>query len=556
MIYLKTQVLDGIFSVKCYNADGVDITSQHSFKSTLYRKDAYSYTYLLETTETELSLNPDTFEGLSFLYTTVSIDGEIYKTYLKTTVSNETKTLKYTVLYNSQAPLVECSTPFLTRFSYFMPRWSTAYKNDVTNFSKITYPLFANIEKCFFKTSAIVTNSLSSHSTYKKIVKTNTQVGKIVDSNNIEKRFTYNVENSPITRVKVSEYFLKQRDLKVITAQDWKEVIMFKKNCSRLFVESPLNSEVLLNGITTEGSYVTETFVFNTLSIKQSKYNYRKLFNFQSTSKETVIRNYLDCTNQHSVEKDELLPVFIDSQKEQQFPKLSLKDNTLNVMFIKDGLFEYDSDFYVLDRELDSVYVTETQDVVGIDRQGNLCTGLLRKHLETDMPLLKNNNNNSYVYVTNSTADLVSFSIKTKEILADLNTNIVTIQVQSDKNKFYIDSNTEQFTEEPVNYILDGVNSLDFDIALKKDAKFVSVIVSTPFASYQASFRVDKIVLKEHMKATDLLFVNNDILVNNNNNILKLELIKDYYEIAADNSLILYEPNLSIYSNRGVKIDV
>lgn len=557
MIYLKTLVSDGIYSIKCYDESGVDTTSAHSITSKIYRKETSNeYTFLLETTQTTLEIHPDIFETSPYLYVTVIIDGEVYKTYLKTTVKNETSVLKYTILYKSQTPLVEVSTPFLDRFNYFMPRWSTAYKNDVSNFSKITYPLFANIEKSFFKTSEIVSDSLVNKTRTKKVTNYRQKIGKVVDKNGIERKFTYNIQNSPVTRVEKKVAHLRDNDFKRIRSQDFQDTILFRKNSSRLFIESPLNSIVTFTGLTENNVVVTEDFEFNTLVVKQSKYSYRKIFHFESTSKDTYLSNYLDCTSNHLIEKSERLPAFIDNDKEQQFPKLEINENFLNVRFVKDALFEYDGYSYNLDKIFKSIFVTDTLDIIGIDENDMLYTGLLKKNLEVDMPLLDNNNNNSYVFVSSINPTNVSFSIHTQDVMADLETNIVTIQVKTDKGTYYIDSNTEQFVEQPVNYILDSVNSLDFTLDTTINPKFISVILSTDKKQYQASYRSDSIVWVERdTEVNRLIFVNDSLYIKKETEYFELTLLKDYYEMANDGSLIVYEDDISVYSLKGVKID-
>lgn len=557
MIYLKTLVSDGIYSVKCYDESGVDITSEHFVTSRIHRKETdNTYTFLLETTETTLSLHPDLFETSSYLYVTILIDGEIYKTFLKTLVKNETSVLKYTILYKSQTPLVEVSTPFLDRFNYFMPRWSTAYKNDVSNFSKITYPLFANIEKSFFKTSEIVSDSLVNKSRIKKVINYRQKIGKVIGKDGVERKFTYNIQNSPVTRLTQEAAFLRQNDFKRIKSSDFVDTVLFRKNSSQLFIESPLNSTVIFTGLTENNVVVTEELTFNTLVIKESKYRYRKIFHFESTSTETYLSNYIDCSLNHLVEKSERLPAFIDNDKEQQFPLLELNENLLDVKFVKDNIFPYNGYSYNLQKKFRSVFVTDTLDVVGIDEDNKLYTGLLRKNLEINMPLLDNNNNNPYVFVSSSDHIGVSFTIYTQDILKDLETSVVTIQVQTDKGVYYIDSNTEQFTDQIVNYHLDSVNSLDFTLNFTDKTEFISVIVSTPTRQYQASYRCDNIVLTERDTNIDsLIYVNNNLYIKKDTNYFKLNLLKDYYETANDGSLVVYEDDILVYSLKGVKID-
>lgn len=557
MIYLKTSVVDGVFKVNCYDESGVDKTSDFTITSKIYRKEQNNeYTFLLETSEKVLELHPDVFETLDYLYVTVLLDNQTYKTYLKTLVKNQTTVLKYTILYKSQTPLVEVSTPFLDRFSYFMPRWSTAYKNDVSNFSKITYPLFANIEKAFFKTSEIVTKSLANKTTFKKILTPRQRIGKVLGQDGVERKFTYNIQNSPITRIKTEESFARLTDMKEIAVDTFKDPISFKKNLSTLFITSPLNSTVTFSGITEAGTPVTESFTFNTLVTKQSRYKYKKLFYVDSTTTDSYIRNYVDCTDIHLIEKEELLPAFVDSSKEQQFPSLLLDGKTLSVRYVKDGLFEYDANSYNLVKDFKSVFVTDTLDVIGLSTDNTLYTSILRKNIEVDMPLLNNNNNNDYVYVSSVSSDSISFKIKTDAIVSDLKTDVVTVEVRTDKGTYYIDSTTEQFTEQPVNYFLSTVNALEFSLGIIDIASFVSVIVSTPTNRYQASYRLDNLTMKPQETNIDALYYFGDsVYALKGTKLLKLSLLKDYYEIDNNGSLIFYENNLTVYSMKGDKID-
>lgn len=558
MIYLKTLVKDGNYSVEIYNEAGVEVTSDFSVKSKLYRQDINKeYLFLLETDEKILSLNPDYFEKENFIYATIYIDGYLYKTFLKTPVTSNTVTQTYTILYRSHIPLVEISNPFLDRFNYFMPRWSTAYKNDISIFSKLTNPLFANLEKSFFKTATIVSDSRKNKETTTKVMRIQNTVGKVLDKDGNEKRFTYNKENSPITRVSLNDTYLSEQDFVSITAESFVEPIFFKRSSSKLYFTSPLNSTIKISGINTDGVFVEESFVFNTLVVKQSQYSYRKLQHFESTHNDSLITNYIDCSKQHLVEKPERLPIFIDESKEQQFPLLTLENDRLFTSFVKEAMFVYDGHSYGLGLDTTSIFVTDENDVISLNANGELSTGILRKNLEVDMPLLNNNNNNKYVFVSEVDYEtkLVTFKINTTDLVPDFESSVIVLKVQTNKGTYYLDGMTNTFVKTPVNFFLDKINTLEFSLELD-DLDFLSVIVEIEKAHFQASFRNDKVNLTPRFSnIDDLYFIDGKVFIKTQGLLKELQTYKDYYEIDLNGSYIFYEDDLKIYSLKGEKLD-
>lgn len=558
MIYLKPIVANGTYRVEAYSESGVNITSDFVITSKLYKQDHNKeYVFLLETSEKVLDINPDFFEKEEAIYTTIHVDGALYKTLIKTPVKNNTVTQSYTILYKSHIPFIETSNPFLDRFNYFMPRWSTAYKNDITVFSKITNPLFANIEQSFLKISKIVANSLKETKTIKRVYKPRSPIGKIIDEQGVQKHYVYNIENAPITRTDLKDAFIKERDFFSLTMDTFLQPKLIKKDCSSIFVKSPLNSSVSITGLTIEGVIVEEDFTFNTLVIKQSIYKYRKLISMTSSHPETRISNYIDCSEDHLVEKSELLPLFIDITKEQQYPLLRVVNGRLTTRFVKSSMFPYDGHSYGLNKDVTEVFVTDTLDVITLDNKGCLSTGILRKDIEVDMPLLDNNNNNSYIHISDIDfeEDLVHFTVNTKDVVESLETHAITIKIETDTVTYYLDSVTNNFSEVPVNYVLDNVNALDFSLTIDNQ-KFISVTIETDKKKFQASFRNDLINLTERVYGVERMYYTNEKIYLKVGSLLKeLNTYKDYYEITRDGSIIMYEDNLTIYSLKGAKLD-
>lgn len=562
MSFVRTSLVDGIYNVKVYNPDGTDTTDQYNLRSIVYKAASPStFEYLFETEEAQFKVHPDSFQDVDFLYVTVYLDDYLYKSYIRTPIKTTQRVATYNIVYKSHTPLVPTTSPFLERCSYFMPKWSTAFQNDVTVYSKIVYPLFSNLEKTYFKTSEAVSNALYGKPFFKKEVAILQPLGKVTGSDGYEKRYVYNIQNSPITRVSLNDALVTPNTFIIENPATLEEPLTLKTIASRLYISSPLNSTVTIEGVSEQHALISETFTFNTLVVKATKYKYLRILNISSTSDDTIVTNILDCSEKHLYERFEQLPLYVDSDKNLQFPTIRLNGKYLYTSYVRDDLFITDGVPFNLGRDdIQSLYVTDELDIVATTKTGGLLTGQLKRNLETNMPLLESNNNNSFVSVEqiDYEAGLVTFVVDTKKVYEELDTVAVLLEFESDEGVYYLDGNTQELTQERTNFILDRVNHLKIEMNLE-NYDYISLKLKTEKGDFQASVRNDKIAFTEHPtnKLLKGLYVfGNDLHALDEQGFYnRLTLYKDYYEMY-DGVLVSYDKDIKIYSMKGDSIRV
>lgn len=562
MSFVRTSIVDGVYEVKVYSQEGVDITNQYRVKSIIHKATSPStFEYLFETEEATYTVHPDSFQNEDFLYISIYLDEYLYKSYLKTPVKVNQKVMTYQIVYKSHTPLVTTTSPLLERCSYFMPRWSTAFKNDVTTYSKIVYPLFANLEQTYFKASETMSNALYGKPFFKKEVAMLQSLGKVTNSEGVEKRYVYNIQNAPVTRVTLERTVLTPNTFIIEAPHTLTDPVSLKDIASRLYINSPLNSTVTVEGISEQHTLISETFTFNTLVTKATKYKYLRLLNIISTSEETTVSNVLDCSEDHLYERFEQLPLYVDSDKNLQFPRIKLDSNYLYTSFVREDMFINESVPYNLNRgDINSLFITDELDIVATTSSGSLLTGQLKRNLETSMPLLESNNNNTFVSIEqiDYEAGLVTFVVDTKKVYEELDSVAVLLEFESNEGVYYLDGNTQELTKERTNFILDRVNHLKIEMNLE-DYDFISLKLKTEKGDFQASVRNDKIALTEHntnLNLKGLYVFGNNLYANDDKGIYhRITLHKDYYEMY-DGVLVSYDKDLKIYSMKGDSIRV
>lgn len=562
MIYLKTQLIDGVYKVSCFNEQGVDITNTFAIKSELNVLSLSGYEKVLEIEGSEGLVNIDTLDN-NFIYATVYLDGTVFKTNIKTKVTVNTVVQRYVVNYKIYNQLPSMSNQFLDRFSYFLPKWSTAYKNDVSVYSKVTYPFFSNIEKLYFKTSESVDVSLEGKTLYKKIAKNikASNIG-IVKTEDKELKYTYNTTSTEISSLSKEELHFINLDSETFSdfIVNLNFPIRLKTYCSKIYIRSPLLSTVVVQGIDWLGNYHTEKLTFKTLNVKSLKIAFKTILNVTSSSEDTLVTNKLDCVEDLFFERFQDIPIFSNSDKKVQFPKFVWQDDCIYMNMVTDTTLEYEQNIYDLNGiDVKKLTITKYGEVIGLSERGTLLTGLLNKNIEVNMTLLNNNNNNSYVSVETVDRQLkqVTFNVASPKLYEDMESASVIVELTSNEGTYYLDGYNKRIVDELSHTTLSKYNDLKMTMSYE-GLDFISVVVKTTDGSFQASFRNDKITFKEHEGSYQDMFILNDSIVvqDQSGMYFKITPEKDYYEVSEEGYVTLYNPSAKVYTLKGKLINV
>lgn len=560
MIYAKTKVVDGLYTVKCFNEFGVDITASLDITSELYLVDAEDNYNLVDVVEGGSKQLLSDYLEHKYLYVTLRLNSAIHKTFLKTPISITSTVQQYTILYKTHNALPKQSNILLERFTYFLPRWSSAYKNDVSNYSKITYPYFCNIEKLYFKTSEVVDFALEGKPFYRKVI-TNydkAKIGKVTNKDGVELRYTYDKSSTAPSRLslKPRHFISLDNDLHKASASDLELPLQLKGYCATLYIRAPLHANVIVRGLDKNGCFVTETFKFSTLNTKTSKFQYKTLTDVISSAPDTtIISNYLDCNTDHFTENFQDIPAFSNKAKKVQFPRVHVKDDVLQLEMVSEASLEYEHASYTLSEPVSNLYMNKFGHLVALTKNGYLCTGILNKNLETSMPILSNNNVNKYVFVdeVDTSTMQVHFSVDCQRLYQDIEELNVMVEIQSEEGVYYLDGLTREIVDKPTTIVISKHNSLKLCFGYE-DREYISVTVKTLDESFQASFRNDRIDLtrQDDLRFQTLLLINNKLVAQSiDDKYSEVTVEQDYYEINEEGYVTLYEPDSKVYTLKG-----
>lgn len=551
MIHITPKIKNGIYSISQLG----DSNPNYKFSSKIYRKTNNFYEYVCDL-EDNSQISKDFLE--EDLYASLYIDNYLYKSYLKIITTNNKSTLRYSIKYKTNIPQIQCSTPFIDRCSFFMPTWSTAYKNSITNYSKLVFPLYTNIIKNFYKTTQTITESLKGKEQYLKYIELPKSFEQehitVKSSEGITYKETDIIETSPISRISFSETKLKN---KYLFSLNYAEVInkRLRNNCSKLYVHSKKGTLVSICGITTEGTYAKEDIFFTSSVTNSSLYNYSKILTITSSDSDTIVSNYLDTSKFHIKEDFEKISSFIDPTKNNSYPIVKISDNLIHTYFENNANVFVDSHKYKVEKNISDLYIENTGDIFLLDLNNNLYTSSLYLNLKTNLKLLDNNNNNKFIYLTqNLDEGYVEILIQTKE-LSELIDDRVVIKLENSKGIYYLNQDLD--IVEDICYLnINKINDINIKLEIE-ESDFISSILETSIGNFQASYIVNKLSLNLISdNILKLLIINNEIYVETEKDVLKkINIFKDYYE-RSENLLLFYtDLEYTIETSKGVKIN-
>lgn len=550
MSYVSPSINNNIYYVNSYD-------KTLSFSTKLYLKSDTNYIYIKDIKEGEEI--PKEYDQ-DLLYASLYLDGYLYKNYLKIKVESKLSSTLYTLRYTSNVPTFQIATPFLERCSFFMPKWSSAYKNSLSNYSRLTYPLYNNLVKNFYKTSKVLSNSIRDKDTVRKYIELPSSFQKSVtvvkDKDNNIYQLTDIIENSPVSDTSLSTSKIKTTHLFKTSYLNLHNRVL-KRDCSKLYIKSVRGASIVVHGITVEGTLVNEELVFYTQGIKTTMYKYKRILSISATDKNTVVSNYLDTKEDYSYEDFEKISCHIDKEKNNNFPVLIKTNNRFSLNFEYDTTILNEAISYKTNVQIKNLYVDNDCNVFILSEDNEFFTSILSQSFVPDLKLSDNNNNNPYIFIDTAEKDEdgVVFSIFTKELSSELKDNNVYIELEDDSGTYYL--NNEQEITEEFSYI----NISNFEhISLKvgiKESSYISARLVTNLGTFQASFVENFLKLvKREDNVSDFIVVDDTLVLTKDDINYTVNIFKRYYEREGNIMILEEEKDFTIENTRGTIIHV
>lgn len=561
-MYLKLSLADELFIIKNFTIMGVETDLPDNFLVKIYNKIGSNYIQITELSETG-NVSRELLTDPTAVYASIYIDNKLTKSYLKVNVVQSEVVSTYAITYSSNYGLSLTSTTFLKRYTLSMPAWSSAFKNDVSVYSKLIQPLFLITERIYYKTNEYLWNNLRS------------------ESNNT-RRTSY---SSPVLSLQrksdnkyISKSLIKQKEVVnnvVLEELDYKNVKLIKtnhlesldfpiilgNNFNNLLLKTSKETVVTIVGLNKYGESVTESIYLNDVSLVTGLLKYKKIVSITPITKDIVVEvfNYADCLENNTIRYPYEIAGTVTKSKSIDTPSYLYNEETecLN-SYHKENVIQTGDleDSYKIPGMLGftKFFVTNQEDLVVL-KDSKLFVGLLRKTIETTMPLHPSNNNNSFVSVLSEDAHLdnvVEFQINTKDIIEDYGNVSVQIRITSNTGTLYLDSDNNWVNE--VSYkLLDNINPIYIELNVSQ-LDYISVELVFNSVVYQASIRKDIITISDTgILADDLLHDGDNLIVKVGNKYSKVVLEKDYYEVVGTNKVAYSSYDPTKYTVKNIK---
>lgn len=553
-MYLKLSLVDELFIVKNFSLGGVEIDLPNDLVIKLYNKHNSTYNQIAEINQTS-QVKRTLLSDPSVVYASTYIDGKLKKSFIKVRVTNSEVRQSYHINYTSSFSNSLTSNTFLKRYTLSMPAWSSAYKNDISQYSKLVAPLYLLTEKIYYKTNEVLWNNLKGIRNNIKRFESKSSVmslKRLSDSSFVASSYIKQKEainKIAETKLPLRKVFLFEEDL-----LDLDLPITLGNSFNNIFLQADKEAVIFLKGLDHRGNLISESVYIDDVAHVTSLLKYKKLLSVASTTQDISIKvsNHLPCDETGNTFRTKYeVSGTVSKTKSLETPKylFNTESLTLNSYHrentIQTGDFE-DSYRVPLLRDASKYFVTTTDDIVSLIN-GQLFTGLLRKNIETDMPLYASNNNNSLVSLLTNDAhidNVVEFQIRTKDILTEFGKVSVQIRLRSDYGTLYLDDDND-WVKEPCYKFLTNSNPIYVELDTTGYG-YVSVELDLGATTYQASIRKDNIELTSHdFYYDDILHDGDELIGIRGNEYFNISLEKDYFEIVGASKFTYseYHPN-------------
>ena len=555
-MYLKVTALNGSLNVKFIDMLGSEVVPYTTLLTKVYNKLGTDYFQVQESTLSTFELQTDKITNRSEIYIDLYLDDNMYKSKLLVDLLTTEVRTRYKISYTSQLPVRDTSNTFLKRISIGMPQWSSAFKNDISLFSKSFYPFYLFAEKLYYKTNEHLYNNLTNTKHARNIILSleplslkNIVTDKFIGKSYIKEKERINNVTKTLIVTSVSNF--------TISFDNFSEFPIKLSNVfNRVFIKTQGSCLVFLKGYDNNNNIISEVITSDGAVSSVSKHTYTEIISVDS---DTTYNGVIECTTglacldtKSNYRTDFKLAGNVRDNKDIVVPYYKYNNETccLNVYYSKTqvDIADYEDSYYIPTmKDCRNYFVTDTDDLVFTNTSGKLCYGLLRKDLDTAMTIHASNNNNTIVSTLNdnvASENTVEFVISTQTIMDMYGVYSVCVSVDTDGVVYYLNDNNE-LVDEKVYKVINNVTPIyiEFDTT---SAGYISVVTEVNNINYQASILKHRIPTVVTDLSVTTLTHNGSSLIDYHNatEVYKISTFKDYYEYIDDLTI-----NYSEYGN-------
>lgn len=515
-MYFKTTITDETVKVVQYDMSGNLIPLPLGFEAVIFVERNGVLVEILRTkeelTKLEVSVSPEDKVTVSYY-----LNDKLYKNNIAVPVNVTVSSKTYSISYTTTSPLSPTSNTFLRRAVNHMPAWSTAYKNDVSVYSKTIFPIFSLIDRLFYKTNNHVQNCLANKITsYSSYPSTYVLKDKEQDKVVPQSLCKYKEQINKVTLTPINK-----KRLKLFKIFETEEDILIEDNVfNNVMIGSNLKTSVSVEGIDIHGNPYFQTFNVSPTALVTNLDKLKKITRFFSLEGNCFITNYCSCTSNDCTVKNNDIPSGVPNRdKLLEVPNYRYDKESKCLECYHTRLNDLAIDVVDIYRikELMTAkkyFITQEQDIIVLQEDGYLYTGLLRTNLETPMKLYSSNNNNTIVSLPVEDLEIenkIDFTICTKQLFEYYGNIETQIRYVTDKGVLYLDQHNS-WSKDKVSKIINNINPiyLKLDIA---PFKYISIEVEANGIVYQASVRRDDVPLVKTDIQLDDMYHNGDKLI-------------------------------------------
>lgn len=565
-MYLKLSLVDELFIVKNFDLLGVELPLPVNLSIKLYNKVDSIYQEILTVSQTT-TVSRNLLTNPKVIYASIYIEGKLTKSHILINVVQQEHLQRYELKYSSQYGYRPTSNTFLKRYTLSMPAWSSAYKNDVSVYSKTIQPLFLLAERLLYKTNEYLWNNLTNTDTVIRKVELSAPVFSIKNKET-DKYIAQTLIKQTESINKISETKLNLKNVLLFEDVKSTDVEKFPLQLGKVFnhiiIKSELETVVTIVGFNEYGESITETLYLNDVAPVTSLNKYKSVESVSSLMVDNVvlISNFINCKTTNTIRYPYEVAGSVTKSKQIDVPAYKFNSATkcLNSYHKENIVISGDlEDSYRVKemQELSQFFVTNQDDLIVLT-DGTLYTGLLRKHIETPMMIHPSNNNNSIVSVLTEDSyldNMIEFQINTKDILEGFGNVSVLIKLVSEKGTLYLSTDNE-WVEEFTYKFVNNANPIYIEMDVS-ELQYLSLEVSFNSVVYQSSVRKDDITLTDtKLKYDEILHTGLTLIGVRDNSYYSILYEKDYYEIVGNNKIAYSAYNPSTITVKTTKGDM
>lgn len=593
-MYIKYEAKNELIKITGYDNTGALIDKLPVSKISIFNKVNETYYLIKDYTVvdyiTEFNFDSSLLIDKEKVYIDIYINNTLYKNKVPIDYINTLQRLYYSLSYSTNIGSRLSNTSFLKRTTLGLPKWSTAYKEDISNYSKLFYPIFYIAERNFYSVQQALEDNLQNKSRNNYIY-TKKPVG-IVSINNKNIPITHIRDKEMITSITKTELPLTNINIFNSNYKLLNLPVMLDKVFNKLFVQTSKSTILRIEGTNSKRLPISESIFCDGITYTCTFNEYRSITNISilnmsgDEEPDIICTNYLNLTkDQTNFRKNYKNSIAFNKEKELSLPLYIYNNDTNTINSFYSNKWSQNSDFedsyYCPDlKDNKGLFITDDQDIVSIvptylskedkdllylendgqlgleDYTYKIVTSQIRKNINTQLEIFSSNNNNSIVSMTDDNVmedNVVQFEIDLRSFIDNFGNNEVYIYLEVDGVRYYL-NNSGEFQEQKTTMLISNKNPIYISYGTE-NISYMTLVLQYNELNFQASCVKNLLITEDANMVSNKLYHNGSNLISlYNNTYYKLDLNKDYAELINDNTVNIQTDNkVTIINKEGNK---